>query len=301
MKPPAFDYVRAESIDHALAIKAEFGDEGKFLAGGQSLIPALNFRLAAPAVLIDLNRVPELGGICAGNDGELHIGAMTRHYQLIESAHVAAQQPLLAEAAPNVAHPQVRNRGTFGGNLSHSDPASEYPAVARALGARFGLRSAKGLRWVEADDFFESLYTTAIQPDEMLTQVVLPKQAPHTGTAFLEVSRRKGDYAMAGVACVLTLDAAGQVARARLAYCNAGPTPMLATAAAQSLVGQSVHAPQWAEACNAAADQAKDEIEPMGSVQASAAYQTHLAAVLTKQVLATAAERALPSVRNTAA
>lgn len=298
MKPPAFSYVRAESLDHALAIKAQHGEEGKFLAGGQSLIPALNFRLAAPAVLIDLNRVPELAGICVGKDGELHIGAMTRHYQLIDSAEVATHQPLLAEAAPNVAHPQVRNRGTFGGNLSHSDPASEYPAVARALGARFGLRSAnnaEGKRWVEADDFFESLYTTALKADEMLTEVVLPQQPPRTGTAFLEVSRRPGDYAMAGVACVLTLDAAGKVAHARLAYCNAGPTPMLAVAAAQGLVGQSVSGLQWVEACKAAAEQAKGEIEPMGSVQASAAYQTHLAAALTKRVLATAAERALKS------
>jgi carbon-monoxide dehydrogenase medium subunit len=293
MKPPAFSYVRAESLDHALAIKAQHGEEGKFLAGGQSLIPALNFRLAAPAVLIDLNRVPELAGICVGKDGELHIGAMTRHHQLIDSAEVAAHQSLLAEAAPNVAHPQVRNRGTFGGNLAHSDPASEYPAVARALGARFVLRSARVSRTVAADDFFDSLYTTALQPDEMLVAVQLPAQAARTGTAFVEVSRRKGDYAMAGVACTLTLDATGQVVKAALAYCNAGPTPMLAPLAAQGLVGQSVTGVQWADACKAAAEQAKGEIEPMGSVQASAGYQRHLAAALTRRALATAARRAL--------
>lgn len=293
MKPPAFDYVRAESVDHALALKAEHGDEAKFLAGGQSLIPALNFRLAAPAVLIDLNRLPELAGVCLDADGALHIGAMTRHHQLIDSADVARHQPLLAEAAPNVAHPQVRNRGTFGGNLSHSDPASEYPAVARALGARFVLRSAKGQRTVAADDFFDSLYTTALQPDEMLVAVHLPAQAARTGAAFLEVSRRKGDYAMAGVACTLTLDASGKVVKAALAYCNAGPTPMLAVNAAKALAGQDTTAASWADTCAAAAEQAKAEIEPMGSVQASAGYQKHLAAVLTKRVLAAAARRAL--------
>ena len=203
LKPAAFRYVRAESIEHALESKAQAGDESKFLAGGQSLIPAMNFRLATPSVLIDLNRLDALAQVNADPDGTLRIGALVRHRTLGSDASIRVRHPLLHETVPNVAHPQVRNRGTLGGNLSHADPASEYPAVMLALDATMSLRSRRGVRQIGARGFFVNVCTTALADDELLTEVTLPSLPPRCGTAFLEVSRRQGDYAMMGTAAVV--------------------------------------------------------------------------------------------------
>ena len=289
MKPAAFKYVLPKTLEEALALKAEHGDEAVFLAGGQSLIPAMNFRLAQPGVLIDINALDELAFIRRDEaSGELRLGALTRHRDLQFDPAIAAAQPLLHETAPNVAHPQIRNRGTLCGNLAHADPASEFPAVMLALNARMRLQSAAGERWIPAEDFFVSVFTTARGDDEMLTEVALPAPAPGTGSAFLEVARRPGDYAMMGVAAVVVLDESGICSDARLAYCSAGETPVAAKGAAAGLIGGRMAADDIA----AAAEQARQEIAPVGSVHASIAFQCHLAAVLTRRALAKAVERA---------
>jgi carbon-monoxide dehydrogenase medium subunit len=287
MKPAPFRYVPAASLDEALALKAEHGDEAKFLAGGQSLIPAMNFRMAQPAVLIDINPLSALDYVRQDGDA-IRIGALTRYRTLQRDAAIAGQVALMAEALPEVAHAAIRNRGTLGGNLSHADPASELPAVVLALGGTLHARSKKGARKIAAKDFFTAALTTSLASDELLTEIELPVLPPRSGTCFLEVARRRGDYAMMGVACAVTLDTNGACSDARLAYCNAGETAMLARKAAQALKGQRVAD----GSARAAAETAKDEIRPFGSVHASADYQRHLAGVLTRRALLAASERA---------
>jgi carbon-monoxide dehydrogenase medium subunit len=287
VKPAPFEWHAPASVEEALALKARHGEEARFLAGGQSLVPAMNFRVAQPSVLVDLNRVPGLEGIVAGADGSLVVGAMTRNAALERDAGAARTHPILAEALHEVAHPQIRNRGTLGGNLSHADPASEMPAVMVALHATFVIRSATGMREVAAADFFLGPLTTALAPDEMLAAIRLPPLPPRTGVAWLEIARRRGDYAMMGVAAVVTRDAGGTCTAASLACCSAGPTPMAAPRAAASLVGTTLTDADIA----AAADLLRQEVEPTGSVQASPAYQRHLAGVIAARALATARER----------
>jgi carbon-monoxide dehydrogenase medium subunit len=288
LKPANFEWHAPETVTAALALKAEHGEAARFLAGGQSLVPAMNFRVAQPAVLVDLNRVAELDRVEFAADGMLSIGAMARYRRIERDAGIAARMPLLAEALAEVAHPQIRSRGTLGGNLSHADPASEMPAVMLALRARFLLRRAGGARLVAAGDFFLGPLATVLGEDEMLAEIQIPPLAPGAGTAFLEVARRRGDYAMMGAAAVLRRGPDGRCAEARLALCSAGPVPMLAPRAAESLLGtQLVKAD-----CAAAAALAAREIAPMGSVQASPAYQRHLAGVLVRRALALAVERA---------
>jgi aerobic carbon-monoxide dehydrogenase medium subunit len=286
MKPAPFEWHAPREIAEALALKAAHGEEARFLAGGQSLVPAMNFRVAQPAVLIDLNRVAGLDGITF--DGvSLRIGAMARNAR-VERDAMAASVPLLAEALHEVAHPQVRNRGTLGGNLSHADPASEMPAVMLALDARMRVISARGERELPAAPFFTGPLATALEPDEMLAEIIIPALPPRTGTAFLEVSRRRGDYAMMGVAAVVTLGADGRCVAARLAACSAGPTPVAAPRAAAALIGTTLDEPAIA----AAAALLREEIEPMGSVQATPAYQRHLAGVVAARALRLAKARA---------
>jgi len=289
MKPAPFDYAAPPSLAEALALKAEHGDEAKFLAGGQSLVPAMNFRLVQTGLLVDLNGLAELDFVRAGNGGELRIGAMTRQRRLERDPLVAAQSPLLHEAMPWVAHPQIRNRGTLGGSLAHADPAAELPVVALALQARLRAQSAHGERWITADDFFRGLFTTALAADEMLVEVALPPLPVHTGTAFVEFARRRGDYALMGVAAIVTLDPSGLIQRARLVYLNAGEGPVLAPGASALLEGRKPTPETVAEAARLAAE---NEIAPSGNVHASQAYQRHLAAVLTRRAMQRAVERA---------
>src|SRR5262245_63457264 len=252
MKPAPFRYVAAESLASALALKAEHGDDARFLAGGQSLIPAMNFRLAQPVMLVDLNPLRDLDYVRATGNGALRIGALTRTRTLERDALVAERQPLVHEAVPHVAHPQIRTRGTLGGNLAHADPASELPAVLLALGARLRAQSSRGERWIAAQDFFVGVFTTALRDDEMLVEVELPVLPPRTGTCFMEVARRRGDYATMGVAAVATLGADGACAHAALAYCNAGATPVRSAGAAQTLVGVRVDEQRIRDAAAAA-------------------------------------------------
>jgi CO/xanthine dehydrogenase FAD-binding subunit len=283
MKPAPFKYVAATSLDEALALKAQYGDEARFLAGGQSLIPAMNFRLARPAVLIDINGLAALAGIDRSTTGEIRVGAMTRHRALERDGDFLKACPLFADALPHIAHPQIRNRGTIGGNLSHADPASELPAVATAMGARMRIRSSRGERELAAADFFVGLLTTDIRPDEMLVEITLPAAKPRSGYCFLELARRRGDFALAGLAAIVTQDDAGRCTDVRLALCGVGDTPVDASAAASPLLGQSCSD----KTIEAVAANVQKMIAPAGNVHASADYQRHIAGVLTKRAIKT--------------
>lgn len=267
----------------------EHGDEAKLLAGGQSLIPVMNFRLAQPAMLVDLNGLAELDFVRPADGGVLRIGALTRMGRLERYEALAEYSPLLAEALPWVAHPQIRNRSTIGGTLSHADPAAEAPAVCLADGARFKLAKAGGERWVEAGDFFRGLFETALEPDEILVEVELPSAGERTGTSFQEIARRHGDYAMAGVAASVRLDPAGAIERARLVYLSVGDLPVDAAAGAAMLAGEQPSAELFEAVARHVAER---EIEPAGTIHATPDFTRHLAQVLTRRALAKAVERA---------
>jgi CO/xanthine dehydrogenase FAD-binding subunit len=286
MKPAPFKYIAATSLEHALSLKAEHGDEAKFLAGGQSLMPTMNFRLAQPAILIDLNEIEDLAGI-RPSGAATRVGALTRYRALQRDAAFAQAFPLIGEALPHIAHPQIRNRGTFGGNLSHADPASELPAIALALRARFRIRAAQRERWIEASDFFVGPLTTDLQPDEMLVEVELPLPKPRTGSCFTEIARRRGDFAIVGVAATITLGDANQCSDVRLALCGVGETPIDASSAAVVLIGHAL----TEEAIRDVAASVQKMIDPGGNVHATADYQRHIAGVLTERALRTAHQR----------
>src|SRR5580704_3272947 len=283
MKPAPFRYFAASSLDHALSLKAEHGDEARFLAGGQSLIPAMNFRLARPAMLIDINHVPQLAAV-ERSDKDIRLGAMTRYRALERNGDFLKTCPLFADALPHIAHPQIRNRGTIGGNLSHADPASELPAVATAMKARMRIKSRANEREVAAVDFFVGLLTTDIAADEMLVEVLFPEPKPRTGCSFMEVARRRGDFALAGIAAIVTVDQEARCADLRLALCGVGETPVEASGAAASLVGQRLTDKTIA----AVAAEVQELIEPSGNVHASPDYQRHIAGVLVSRAIRTA-------------
>jgi CO/xanthine dehydrogenase FAD-binding subunit len=288
MKPAPFKYIAATSLEQALSLKAEHGDEAKFLAGGQSLMPTMNFRLAQPAMLIDINQIEELAGIRPLSGGAIRIGALTRYRSLERDAGMTRDFPLLGEALPHIAHPQIRNRGTIGGNLSHADPASELPAIAVALEARLRIQTVSGERWVAAPDFFVGALTTDLGSDEMLVEIEWPSPKPRTGSCFMEIARRRGDFAIVGVAAMVTLGDTDRCSHARLTFCGVGETPVDASSAADGLVGHEV----TEQAIAAVAHAIQQLIEPAGSVHATADYQRHVAGVLTERALATANLRA---------
>ena len=292
MKPPPFKYIAAESVEHALEQMAEYGDAAKLLAGGQSLIPAMNFRVLQPSVLIDLNRIGDLEYIRRSDEGALVVGAMTRQRDLERSSDVERITPLLFEAMPHIAHPQIRTRGTLGGSLAHADPAAELPVIAITTGAAMKATGPDGDRWIEAKDFFQGMFSTALEPEEILVEVTFPARKSHTGWSFEETSRRRGDYGMMGVAVEVELDEGGSAKEVRLVYMNAGDGPIEAEKAAGLLRGQRPNQEVFAAAAAEAAD---NEIDPMGSVHASIDFQRHLARVLTARALAKAYARAQSS------
>ena len=292
MKPPPFEYLAPATLDEALGLLAEKGGEAKVLAGGQSLVPVLNFRLAQPAFLVDINGLDELDYIEVEADGSLRIGAMTRQRRLELDPRIPLRAPLLAATMPLIAHPQIRNRGTVGGSLAHADPSGELPVAAVALDAEFVLRShssRRGERVVPATDFFEGLMTTALAEDELLCECRVPAAPRRTGWAFREVARRHGDYAHAGLAARLTLAEDGKIATARLVYLSAGEVPMSAPRACAMLEGEEPSEGLFAEAASTAA---RDEIDPSDDIHATAAFKRHLAEALTRRALATALDRA---------
>jgi carbon-monoxide dehydrogenase medium subunit len=295
MKPAPFQYYAPTTVSAALAHLAEHGWDAKVLAGGQSLIPMMNFRLAQPAVLVDLNNIAELSYIRPERDGGLRIGAMTRQRQLEHDPLVAGRAPLIHAAMPKIAYPQIRSRGTLGGSISHADPSAELVAASVALGGQFRLRRAispgarDAERWVSADEFFVGLFTTILEPDELLVEVALPPMPPRSGWSFLEVARRHHDFALVGVAAVVTLDTKGQCEQTRLVYFSVGDGPVEAHQASTLLKGQVPTAEAIREAVETAAE---TDLDPNSDINASAAYRRHLAKVLGRRALVEAFDRA---------
>jgi carbon-monoxide dehydrogenase medium subunit len=289
MKPAPFKYYAPTTVSEALTHLAEYGYDAKVLAGGQSLIPMLNFRLAQPAVLVDLNNVSELFYIRPDKNGGLRVGAMTRQARVEHDSLVAERVPLVREVMPQIAYPQIRARGTFGGSLAHADPSAELVAACIALGARFRLRGQRGERWVSAEEFFVGLFTTVLEPDELLVEVVLAPMPPRSGWSFSQITRRHHDFCIAGVAVTVILDAKGQCERARLVFLSAGDGPVQARQAAEVLVGQVPNA----EVILAAAETAASvDIDPSSDIHASSDFRRHLAKVLAQRTLTQAFERA---------
>jgi carbon-monoxide dehydrogenase medium subunit len=289
VKPAPFDYHCPRSLDEALRLLAEHGGDAKPLAGGQSLIPAMNFRLATPAVLVDLNALATLAYIEDGDaphasarGSSLRIGAMTRHRAVEQSALVAQRAPLVAMAMPHIAHAAIRTRGTIGGSLAHADPAAELPAIMLSLEAQFTLTSGERSRTISADEFFVGLFTTALEPGELLTEISVPPARPRTGVAFQEFSRRHGDFALAGVAAAVTVDESGRCTDARVALLSVAERPVLAASAARTLIGHA-YSP---EVTRAAADAAAHaDIDPPGDIHASSRYRRQLVNVLVRRTV----------------
>jgi carbon-monoxide dehydrogenase medium subunit len=273
MKASAFSYARATSVSNALELLAAHGDKAKVLSGGQSLMPAMNLRLIAPELLVDISEIAELRGIASSGD-ILSIGALTRHVDLQRSPEIAAHAPLLTEAIAHVAHPAIRNRGTLGGSLAHADPASELPACMVALNATIIVRDPKGERRIAAADFFKGIYETALSPQELLVAVELPVAGKNSAHFFCEFARRHGDYAIAGLAAQAIVQ--GDVfTDLRMAFFAVGDRPVLA-GAANRLVNVAITPPALSEALTALAE----ELDPQEDQQASAAMRRHLAKVL---------------------
>jgi carbon-monoxide dehydrogenase medium subunit len=281
MKPGTFEYRRAASAEEALSILALEGEEVRVLAGGQSLIPMMNMRMARPSVLVDIAGVAELDYI-RRVDGTLRVGAMTRQLVLERSAQAAAECPLAVAATRWIGHQQIRGRGTVGGTIAHADPAGELPTSALALGAEMVIRSSAGERVCPAADFFVGFFGTAVGPGELLTEVRFPTWGGRA--AFSEVARRHGDFAITGVAAALDLEPDGRIRRAGIALAGVGSAPVKARAAEQLLVGRRPTEDAFEEAALAAVDEAS----PTSDIHGSAAFRTHLVRILTIDALARA-------------
>ncbi len=286
VKPAPFEYHLPDTVEEALALMAEHGPEARPLAGGQSLVPMMNFRLARPSVVIDINRLSALAGITTG-PGTVRLGAMVREKAAEQSQAVAGGVPLLACALPLIGHEAIRSRGTIGGSLSHSDPAAELPAVAVAAGALLTATSAaRGTRVIAAEDFFTSHFTTALADDELLTEVEFPASDSSTGVAFEEMARRHGDFAIVGVATTLRVKA-GRIDGVRLVLTGVSSTPFRSSAAEAVLLAAEPSDAVFAEAAAAVAA----EIDPPADLHGSRAYRRYVAATLTRRSLAVAAQR----------
>ncbi len=287
MKPAAFDYFAPVSLDEAIALLGRHKAGAKLLAGGQSFAPMANFRVLRPEVVIDLNRIAALGYIREAG-GAVAIGAMTRHRAVERSELIEKRCPLIASAVPNIGHAVIRNRGTVGGSLSHADPAAEWPVVAMALGATMVARSARGERLIPAAEFFIALLTTALEADEILTEIRFPVVPARSGAAFLEVSRRHGDFALVSVGAQVTLSASGVVEEAKLALGGVGAGPFNANALAMSLAGTKA----LDNDIDSLAKGVSGALEPTDDLHASSAYRKEVAAVLVGRAVRAALARA---------
>ena len=282
MKPAKFDYYAPTTRDEALELLGQHGYDAKVLAGGQSLMPMMNLRLARPAVVVDINRVEGLSGI-ASDDGGITIGAMTRQRQIERSSEVAARFPVISAAIPHIAHFQIRNRGTIGGSLAHSDPAAEIPALCLALDAEVTAASGSGERTIAASDFSLGLLTTSLEPEELLTQVRLPSLdgEGEWRWGFREVCRRDGDFALCGAITLIRLDGNNVCQEARIAMFGVGDGPMRATDAETALVGKVVDVDARAEA----AALVSAAVNPGSDIHASAEYRKEVSGVMARRAL----------------
>ena len=287
MKPAVFEYFSPKTAEEATDLLAEHGDDAKVLAGGQSLVPLMNMRLARPAIVVDINRIETLAYIREEN-GLLRLGALTRQRAAERSSLVAARCPLLRDALRLVGHIQIRNRGTIGGSIAHADPAAELTAVLTALDGEVRARGPRGDRVIAAADLFVTYLTTSLEPRDLLVEVCIPALPQGAGWSWMEIARRHGDFALAGVGIVLVLRR-GALAEARIALTGVGPTPVRATAAERLLVGQAPSEALW----EAAAEAVRDAVSPDGDIHASAEYRRHVAGVLTQRALRESLSRAL--------
>lgn len=284
MFPPRFDYVAPQSMDEVLALLAQHGDDAKVLAGGQSLIPLMKFRFAAPKLVVDINNVPGLDGI-EDRDGALCIGARARHNQIADSPVIAAGWPLIAACAPLVADPIVRNLGTIGGSLVHADPGGDWGTAMLALNAEIVARSSGGERTIPVSELFEGTYTTTLRADELVTEVRVPKPAGPSGGTYLKLERKVGDFATVAAAVQLELSN-GNIARAGIGLTAVGPTNVKATAAEDSLTGAAPTEEAFAEAARLAAEVA----DPATDTRGTAEYKKEVARVYVQRGLARALE-----------
>jgi CO/xanthine dehydrogenase FAD-binding subunit len=291
MKPAKFDYHDPRTLDEALSLLAQLGDQARPLAGGQSLVPLMNFRLIRPAHLIDLNGVAELSYLKM-DDGTLRLGATTRQRELERSADVAKRWPLLREAASYIGHVQIRNRGTVGGSLAHAFPSAELPVAMVTLDASFALRSKANERTARAEGFFLSYMTTSLQSDELLTEISIPAPPANSGWSYQEVSRRHGDFALAGAASLVALDANGAIQYARLTL--TGATPIRVHEAEEFLVGERPSETLFRDA----AQRAAENLEQDSDIHASAEYRREACAVLARRAFMQAAARAVQQTRG---
>lgn len=287
MKPPAFAYHRPETVGEALDLLAELGEEAKILAGGQSLVPLMNFRLAVPAHVVDINGLAELA-LSASRGGLLRLGALTRHCELERSALVRDAAPLLAAAAPYVGHPQIRSMGTLGGSLSHADPSAELPSCVLALDASVVVSSIRGERRVPAGEFFASHFTTTLEPDELVVAVEVPLPSGRVGCAFTEVAARHGDFALAGAAAVVTLDDSGAVVDARIVCAAVAPTPIRIGTAEKLLTAGHAGPGALTEIETAV----QDSLDPTPELKTSARYKRRTAGVLARRAVEAAMAQA---------
>jgi CO/xanthine dehydrogenase FAD-binding subunit len=279
MKPPKFDYHAPASLEEALALLQRYGGDAKVLAGGQSLMPLLNFRLSRPAALVDLNRIPSLAYV-REHDGQLRLGAMTRQRTIEFSPMVAQKLPLLREATKWVGHLPIRTRGTIGGSIAHADPSAEYPAVLTALEGEVVARGPNGERVVKAKDLFRTYLTTSLAPEEILVEVRIPAMPAGAGYALEEFARRHGDFAIVGVAALIVREGR-RCRQARLATAGTGPVPVRLRAAEEILERDGLSD----SAIEAAARRASELVSPDSDIHASAEYRRHLTGVLTKRAL----------------
>jgi aerobic carbon-monoxide dehydrogenase medium subunit len=289
MYPAPFEYHRAASVDEALALLAQFGDDSKLIAGGHSLLPVMKLRFSQPAHLIDIRRVTELAGI-REEGGALRIGATTTHAAIAGSDVIRYRAPVLAEAAGRIGDAQVRNMGTIGGSLAHADPGADLPAVTLALGAEIRAVGGRGARTISIDDFFTGMFSSALAPDEVLVEVRVPFMAADTGGAYEKYPDPASGYAVVGVAAVVTLDGAGVVKRARVAMTGLGPQAVRLTKVEEALTGKTATPDEIA----GAAARAAEGLEPRNTVGGDAAYTTNLAVVYTRRALTRAVDRARP-------
>lgn len=287
MIPATFDYAAPQSLEEAFSLLEQHGDEAKILAGGHSLIPMMKLRFASPEFLIDINNIPGLSYI-KEEDGYLKIGAMTREAELETSKVIHAKYPIFLDATKLIADPQVRNMGTLGGNLAHGDAANDHPALMMALRAEVVISSAEGHRAVPIDEFFYGFYMTAVQPNEILTEIRIPVPGPGTGNAYHKLERKVGDYATAGVAVQLTLDKDGVCTYAGIGLTNVNPTPMRAARSEEVLLG---HKPD-AERIELAGQYASEDCSPSSDLRGDEAYKRAMVKVLAKRMINKAIERA---------
>jgi CO/xanthine dehydrogenase FAD-binding subunit len=286
MKPAPFSLLRPKSVDEALSLLRSHSDEAKVLAGGQSLVPLMNFRLARPSYLVDLNQIEALSGIKI-EDRTLTIGAMVRQREVERSPVIAERLPILRDAMEQVGHAAIRNRGTVGGSLVHADPSAELPLLSVTLDGVFQLQSLRGKRAVAARDFYQGYLVTDIASDELLIEITLPLPPPGAGWCFTEIARRHGDFAIVAAAIVLGLDRNRRLDFARVGLGGVGPTPIRVTAAEDMLVGQKPDTELYRRAGDAAAH----AIDPPNDIHASATYRRHISSVLVRRALATAEAR----------